>query len=250
MGAGQSKTVSKIDYENIFSNEIDANTRQRIQENCISSTSQSNVLNIVASDVTNLTTDQKNISTNLCILQTMLENTTSIDTVSDIANKLINEMESKGGNLLGGSSETNSTVDVYNEIKNKIDASQLAEVFRDCILQQDQENIITIMGSSVRDSSFTQLNENIGECMTKHEYTADLGIKTTAKTDTAVDQMLKSIGGSMDLGASLSSLIPSIIIVSIIGALMIGGGNPYIISFLVLVLVIIGVVFYMNSQNK
>ena len=77
-----------------------------------------------------------------------------------------------------------------------------------------------------------------------------MAIKTTAKTDTAVDQMLKSIGGSMDLGASLSSLIPSIIIVSIIGALMIGGGNPYIISFLVLVLVIIGVVFYMNSQNK
>jgi hypothetical protein len=203
-GGGEAKTISTVDYKTLFENEIDASTTQKIEENCISTTSQSNILNIIASDISNLTTNQKNVSTNLCILQTILENTSDIEAVAGIANKLVNEMESKGGDVLGGSAETNSSVKTYNEIKNKIDASKAAEIFKECILNQDQENIITIMGSSVEDSSLSQLNDNIAKCMTEHKDVSDLGIATKSTAETAIDQILKATGGSINFGASFS----------------------------------------------
>lgn len=242
-GGGEAKTISTVDYKTLFENEIDASTTQKIEENCISTTSQSNILNIIASDISNLTTNQKNVSTNLCILQTILENTSDIEAVANIANKLVNEMESKGGDVLGGSAETNSSVKTYNDIKNKIDASKAAEIFKECILNQNQENIITIMGSSVEDSSLSQLNSNIAKCMTEHKDVSDLGIATKSTADTAIDQILKATGGSINFGASLaySSIGILLIVSSVIGGM---SGNPKIvIGIVVLVLIVVGIIY-------
>ena len=63
------KSTSNVNVINSTDLGISNETYNKIDNQCKSTTSQSNVLNIIGSNVTKLTTSQKNIAQNICILK-------------------------------------------------------------------------------------------------------------------------------------------------------------------------------------
>jgi hypothetical protein len=247
----QNKTVSQIDYINLFIDEIDENIKQLIQENCISATSSSNMEASPDSNIENISTEQQNILTNLCILQTILQNTTNEEKVTSIITKLIDEMDSGGKNFLGTSTETNAIVDAYNKFKNDMDANTLSGLVKDCILSQDQENIRSIMANSVEDTSFTQLSNNIAECIKNNNIIGYIDDPNPTKTATIENMDLNSFTKLlMNAGSLLSVFFICLNVLSIVSLIMIGRKNPYLLGVILLVIVLLNVSSYFSSKQK
>lgn len=203
MGQAESKVNTEIINENEYN--IDQSTKNNISSNCMNNTNQQNILQIVGSKVRNLRTDQSNVSKNLCKLQTMISDTKSSGLQNDVLNKLAQQIEAKGG-LPGTGGKSESISKIYNKLKAKIDQTTINNITKDCVMNQDQRNVIQIFGSDVSDSSLSQVNNAFVECIQNYEEVKqiDSGLANTAKTE--LDQSVKSSG--MDF-SSLASLAVS-----------------------------------------
>lgn len=228
--ASSSYANTEMVNENEFN--IDQSTRNNIQSNCMSNQAQQNILQIVGSKVRNLNTNQSNISKNLCKLQTMINDTKGSALENDVLNKLTQKIESTGG-LPGTGGTSKSITKVYNKMRANLDQSTVNNITKDCIMKQDQKNVIQIFGSDVSDSNLAQVNNAFAECLQGYEEVKniDSSLSNTAKTE--LDQSLTS--SAMNPFASfaslaalgLPSLLPillSICCVCIIISLVFGGG--------------------------
>lgn len=201
MGQAESKVNTEIINENEFN--IDQSTRNNIQSSCMSNQAQENILQIVGSKVRNLRTDQSNIAKNLCKLQTMIDDTRGTTLQNDILNQLTQQIEAKGG-LPGTGGKAESITKMYNKMTANLDQSTINNITKDCIMKQDQRNVIQIFGSDVADSNLSQVNSAFVECLQGYEdiKKLDSGLANTAKAE--LEQSVKS--SAMDPFASFASL--------------------------------------------
>lgn len=201
MGQAESKVNTEIINENEFN--IDQSTRNNINSSCMNAPTQSNIQQIVGSKVKNLRTDQSNVSKNLCKLQTMLNDTKGTTLQNDILNKLAQQIEAKGG-LPGTGGKAESITKMYNKMRENLDQSTINNITKDCIMKQDQRNVIQIFGSDVSDSSLSQVNSSFAECLQEYDDVKklDSNLANTAKAE--LDQSVKS--SAMDPFASFASL--------------------------------------------
>lgn len=209
MGAGNSTSNTQV--INTTEYNIDQSVENNIQQNCNSQQMQTNLMQIIGSSVNNLTAEQSNIAKNLCVLQTMIESTRDAGASQELMNKITEKIQSSGGLPgTGGNSESNTLM--YNNLAATIDQSTLNNVTRDCILQQEQRNVLQILASDVNNSNLSQVNDAFSECIqTSEEYQA---VKATVdnKTKNDLDKSVTSSGMKMDSSASLVSLgLPLII---------------------------------------
>jgi hypothetical protein len=230
---GQSEAKSKTDVINLNEFDIDQSTRNKIQSDCYSNTFQKNLVQIVGSKVSDLTTDQVNEVKNLCVLQTMIENTKDAKISNDIMTKISEQLEAKGG-LPGTGGKSESVSKVYNRMKMDIDQSVVNEISKNCIMNQKQENIIQIFGSNVKGSKMGQTNKNFVDCL--QTYGEVTGITSDA-ANTAKAEFDKSVKATaMDPTQSLASLgqmfmvyVGAVALVflgsSAISAMSLGGGG-------------------------
>lgn len=217
MGQSSSRVNTEIINANDFN--VDQSVMNDIQSNCTSSQKQTNVLQIVGSRVRNLRTDQSNIARNLCVLQTMVNDTRDTNLTNNVLNKLAQQIEAKGG-LPGTGGTSESVSKMYNTMRANLNQSTVNRVTKDCILKQDQNNVIQIFGSDVSDSNLAQVNHAFVDCVQAYDDVRNVTGDLTSKAKNELDQSLKS--SSMDLTASMGvSMLPSIISLGLVIVLII-----------------------------
>lgn len=224
LGQSESKSTVEVINDNEFN--IDQSTRENIKSDCMGTQSQSNVTQIIGSRVKNLTANQNNIAKNLCIMQTMINSTKDAGMQAQVMNKIMEKLEAQGGPLGG---KTDSNTKIHNRLRANFDQSTVRNISKDCIMKQDQRNVIQLMGSDVEDSNVQQVNDAYAECMQNYGTTDASKGEGSSKSGTDIDKDLKSTG--MDLFGSLASfgsfLIPviicSLICASIVMASVLGG---------------------------
>lgn len=233
MGASSSKSSMKVEELNESNLAVDNSTFNDIKNTCESSQKQSNVLNIIGSDVTKLNTQQTNLLKNMCMLKTAIEKNIENNTESKIASLLKTQVEANAVAGIGVAiSETNTDIQKKNIVNTNIDNKTINKAMLGCLNEQDQSNVINIVGSRVTDSTLTQANDAIIECVSN--YGAKDIIQNRAVNDTTSDTegtgKSKSEGMSLMTSALLSLgplllIIVSIIISSVMGGMGGGGGG-------------------------
>lgn len=225
---GQPQSIVNTQIVNANEYNVDQSTQNKIQSNCMSNTVQSNILQIVGSNVKNLRTDQSNIAKNLCKLQTMINESKTSGTQNDVLNKLAQEIESKGG-LPGTGGTSRSVTQVYNRMKANVNQSTINNITKDCILNQDQRNVIQIFGSDVADANITQVNNRFVECLQGYEDVKQIDSNIANKAKAELDQSVRS--SAVDPLASFASLA--------------AGSLPIVISVVISVCCLLSIVLSM-----
>jgi hypothetical protein len=96
-----------------------------------------------------------------------------------------------------------------------------------CLNEQDQSNVINIVGSRVTDSTLTQANDAIIECVSNYGAKDIIQQRAVSDTTSQTDAKAKATAEGMNPMALflLSSLPAIIIIVCIIISSVMGGGG-------------------------
>jgi len=169
MGASVSTANLKIEQLNSTDIGVSQKTFNEIINQCNSTTSQKNLLNIIGSTTTKLTTSQKNVDKNICILQTAINTVQDANATNTMMSAIKSALEQKSSAGLG-IGLTNSNTDT--SITNKFDANISNDVFNKavtgCINDLDQTNVINIIGSNVTDSSLNQENDSFMSCLSNY----------------------------------------------------------------------------------
>jgi hypothetical protein len=229
MGASVS-TIQDSSTINNTNLDIDVSTFNQIQQSCKNIVDQKNEINITGSTINGLTTDQQNISNNLCILQTALDETKNTDIESQILNKISSDAQLKGG-FPGMGTTSTSLAKVMTVLNSKLDASTRNIVVKDCILQQTQQNLINIKNSNVNGSQLSQVNNTIAKCISEHKNTSSFSTEIKEARDSTTDSTVQAQAGNpiQDIFSGLSNLISSL------GSLIGLGPTTIIISFVVII---------------
>ena len=216
------KSVSNVEVINSTDLGISNETYNNVSNQCNSTTNQKNVLNILGSTVTKLTTDQKNIAKNICVLKTAIENVSKAEEKASMMNTLQSALNASAKNAQESESKASATAaigfaplafskgqsEAYLTSKNKTNVDQTSNqkvsnflkmdmdqrtinnAITGCINDLDQENVINIIGSAVTESTLTQGNDYMTECL------SDYGVAntTTGTQDTSTATAAASKG--------------------------------------------------------
>jgi hypothetical protein len=233
MGASSSSSTMRVDELNYTDIGVDNSTFNEIKNTCESAQSQSNVLNIIGSDVTKLNVDQKNLLKNMCMLKTAIERSVNTESESKIAAMLKTQVEANAVAGIGvGVANTNTDITRRNIVNTKIDNRTFNKVMMGCLGDQKQENVINIVGSKVTDSTLSQANEAIIDCISDYGNKDTIVQRAAATTESTTESTAKATAEGMDpMKLLMMSLLPCIIIVviivvsSMVGGMGGGGGS-------------------------
>jgi hypothetical protein len=201
MGGATSR--SEVEIINTSDYNIDQSTRNKIDSDCISNTKQNNMLQIVGSKVEDLKVEQLNTVKNLCILQTLIEQTKDVNLTNELMTKLKEQIEAKGG-LPGTGGKSESITKIYNEMNMNLDQSVVNDITKNCILNTKQENVIQIFGSNVKNADLTQVNKAFIECLQNHSEVTGVTSDVINNAKSELDKSVKSTG--WDPLASLATI--------------------------------------------
>jgi hypothetical protein len=203
MGGG---ATSVVDIINVSNFNIDQSTRNKIDSDCINNTKQNNMLQIVGSKVENLKVEQQNTVKNLCILQTMIEQTKDASATNELMAKIKEQIEAKGG-IPGTAGSANSITNIYNQMNMNLDQSVVNDITKNCILNTKQENVIQIFGSNVKNADLTQVNKAFIECLQNHSEVTNMTAEAANSAKAEIDKSVKSSGiNPLDSLASIGQI--------------------------------------------
>lgn len=243
MGASQTKSDVSIKELNSTDINITQETFNKFKNTCESPTSQSNILNIMGSKVSKLTTNQKNVAKNTCILQTAIESTKGSKANNDLMSSIKAKLEQQASAGIGlANAESKTNIEKQNKFNFDSVQRDVNEVITGCISQIDQKNVINIVGSEIEDSNLNQDNDVLFSCLTgagvKAEQGAGAANKTSSTTEADTSQVAKGMNPIADLMAGLGSLGAAgsagpiisccciiLCCISIIAVSMLGGGG-------------------------
>jgi hypothetical protein len=201
-GQGDCNTTTSVDISYVTSNESNLNNSitNKIQQNCKLSGSQDNTINIVGSTVKKLSATQKNSLESLCILKTLLDSSIESKVTDKVLEAIKTNLESQGA-MLGSPANNNTVSKNITNNKSNIDNSKFNEVAKDCILSQEQKNLLNIIGSNVEDTTTDQANASFLKCLSEHSDTTKVTNEMLKDTTHTSDNTSKAEGG--DLGKSV-----------------------------------------------
>jgi hypothetical protein len=237
MGASASSSVNKVHELNESDLNMTQETFNRISNQCKSSSNQNNILNIIGSTVTKLTTNQKNAAQNMCVLKTALNTIKESESKNALLSAIKENLEQKTTAGLGLSVSSNvSLTDRTNLFKLKDSKRTVNEAITGCINSMDQENVINIIGSTVTEADMAQANDVMMECLSNYgvvdQQAAATASDTKVETEKTAVQETKgydpvaALGGVAGVYLSVCCFICcSSIISSVAGGLMAQGGE-------------------------
>jgi cell wall-associated NlpC family hydrolase len=237
MGASQTKSTTNIKELNETNLGMTQETFNEIKNTCEQKTNQKNILNIIGSNVSKLTTDQKNAAKNTCILQTAIESSKEAKGQSDVMSAIRTSLEQQASAGIGlANAESSTNIEKQNRFNFNSVQRDVNEVITGCIMDVEQENVINIVGSTVIDSNLEQANDVLAECLSgagaKLEQGAGAESKVVSQTTSETTQVAKGMDPFAflaSLGASGPVLIICCVLISIISSGMAalgGGGMP------------------------
>uniref|UniRef100_A0A6C0H6G9 Uncharacterized protein n=1 Tax=viral metagenome TaxID=1070528 RepID=A0A6C0H6G9_9ZZZZ len=227
MGASASKNQVSVKELNETNLAVTSETFNRIQNTCTSKQDQSNVLNIIGSDVTKLSTDQRNLAKNMCLLRAAIQVNKEQNTDAKIASLLKTQLEANAVAGIGAAiTENDTNIEKTNRINTNITDRQVNDIMMGCLNSQKQENVINIVGSRVTDSSLTQANKAIIECVSDAgavTQTSQTGTSATT-SDTSSSSSATSKGFDPFAAYIAISIVSVLLCVSSSASSMMGGG--------------------------
>ena len=238
---GASQTKSKVDIKELNSTDINlsSETFNKVENTCKATSNQSNVVNIVGSTVTKLTTSQKNAAKNTCILQTAIQTVNDTEAQNKLMSALKQGLEQNASAGIGlANAESNTSITKENKFTLKDSKKTVNEAIVGCVMQIDQSNVISIVGSTVTDSKIDQANDVMMECLSSYgvatenraKASSDVVSTTTSEQSQKAEgyDPIKSLGGLLS-GAMVPYIISCVIccciLVSIGAIFMMGGGS-------------------------
>lgn len=147
----------------------------------------------------------------------MINGTQDAQAQTELMNQISKQLESKAA-LLGGSSKSSSYTKVVNDMNTNIDQSTRNNILKDCIMKQDQDNVLQIFGSDISDANLSQVNEAFVECLQSYDEVRKATGAASGKAGTKEDVKAKS--ESESLFASSNSLVVVSIVVAILAAIL------------------------------
>ena len=207
MGGSVSKQSTTVDILNSTSIGLDQTTMNNIQNTCANNTNQKNVLNIIGSNVTKLSTNQKNIAKNICILQTAIETVKDADASNKMMSALksaIDQSSTAGIGVAVNTSDTN--VRQTNVFAANVSQTDINNAITGCINQLDQSNVMNIIGSNVTDSDFSQSNDSFTKCLSSYGVTSKQKATTASDQSAVAETSTTQTAKGMDPLASLASM--------------------------------------------
>jgi len=216
------KSTSNVNVINSTDLGISNETYNSIDNQCKSTTNQSNVLNIIGSTVTKLTTSQKNIAQNICILKTAINNVSKAEEKSAMMNNLQAALNASAKNAQESQSKASASAaigfaplsfakgesEAYLTSKNKTNVDQTSnqnisnflnmklsqktinETIMGCINDIDQSNVMNIIGSNVSESNLEQGNDYMTKCISEN----GVANTSTATQDTTTGTTAENTG--------------------------------------------------------
>ena len=241
MGVSVSKSRQNIKELNEQNLAVSNKQLSDIKNTCSSKQVQSNVLNIIGSDVTKLSTDQSNVAKNMCMLSTAIQMNIDSNNEAKMATALKSQIESNAVAGVGVSaSESDANIERTNKVNINVSNETINRAVMGCINDQTQSNVINIIGSRVTDSNLKQANEALVECISNYGGEQIISQSAEADTKSDMDTTVKSKAEGYDvigkIGGLFSTYIWGVVVVcvaSIIasavssmgGAFMGGGGG-------------------------
>lgn len=207
MGDCTSKNTTNITDITKNNTDIDNSIKNQINQDCNQTTLQSNIINIIGSNVKKLSATQKNSLESICILQSILKSTTNADVINNLLNKVKENLTSEGA-LLGAPAENDTVIKKLTENSIKLNNSKFNEITKNCIMGIKQSNLLNIIGSNIEDTTTDQANAAFLKCLSQHS--DDTGIDASVLTDTKqeIDTTKTAAGG--DLGKSVGEVAKGI----------------------------------------
>lgn len=227
LGIGDCDSKSTSTTTNYTSNNvaIDNSVKSRLQQDCDSTISQSNELNIIGSTVKKLNANQMNSMKSLCVMKSVLES--NINT--DISNQLLNDIKKNlktEGAMLGSTASNDTVVENISKTNVNIDNAKTKDIIKNCIIGVDQSNLLNIIGSSVEASNIDQANESFMECLSEHSDLTGVTSSSLSDTKNKEDTTQEASGG--DVGKSVGSVLSGF------GGMLGAGSLPLIVLSIVI----------------
>lgn len=237
MGAAASSSVSEVHELNATDLNMSQETFNKIDNQCRNTSNQSNILNILGSTVTKLTTSQKNVAQNMCVLKTAIETVKETESKNALLSAIKENLEQKTTAGLGLSVSSNvSLTDRRNLFKLRDSKKTVNEAITGCINSIDQRNVINIVGSIVTEADISQKNDVMMECLSSYGVVDQQ--KAVATSDTKVETekvTVQETKGYDPIGAAMAGggiyilvccfICCSSIISSVAGGIMSQGGE-------------------------
>ena len=205
-----SSSSETIDITDTVTN-IDNSIKNKVDQNCNSTQSANNVINIINTKMKDSSLSQQNTVKNLCVLQSALDSSISNNIQQKVLDTIKENLEAKGS-VLGSPASTNSVSQRLIKSKTDIDNSKFNEVAKNCILNIQAENIANIIGSDIEHSGFNQVNDSFLQCLSEHSDITKITTDDIKETELGKDTVDKSSGGNLieSIGNAISSIIGSI----------------------------------------
>jgi hypothetical protein len=167
-------------------------------------------MTIIGGSIKKSKIEQKNKINNVCILQSLLDTDIDNETQSKILNTVKQELESKGG-LLGSGASNESVVNQMQTNKTNVNTAFTNQTIKDCILNLDSSNNMTLVGAEVVDSTLKQSNDSFMKCMSENSATTGISTYDAKDTTYETETKAKAEGGNLvqSMGEALSGILDS-----------------------------------------
>jgi hypothetical protein len=208
MGASVSNANTTVNELNATSIGLDQKTFNEIQNTCNSNTSQHNVLNIIGSNVTKLTTNQKNVGKNICVLQTAINTVQDSSAQSAMMAAIKTALEQKSAAGLGVAvSNSNQNTNITNKFDTHVSNETFNKAVTGCINNLDQSNVMNIIGSNVTDANLGQSNDSFMQCLSNNGATTEQKASAASTAGASTESTTKQDSEGYDPIGALSGLL-------------------------------------------
>lgn len=230
MGASQTKSTVDIKELNETDMNLSSETYNKIKNTCEATSNQSNVLNIMGSNVTKLKASQKNAAKNTCLLQTAVSTVNDTESQNKLMSALKQGLEQNASAGIGlANAESDTSISKENRFTLNDSKKTVNEAIKGCIMAVDQSNVINIVGANVTDSTIDQANDVMMECLSSYGVVTENKAKTSSDTtSTTTSEQSQTAKGLNPFDIGMIPLIISCVICCCIilsGAMFIMGGG-------------------------
>lgn len=160
MGNNQTSTTKST---NEIENKLSVNTRKIIENECATSTNESNTLNISNSTVSGSNINLTNEAKNSCKMRAALNELLKTKSDTSLAKQIAESQMSSGG--IFNSNKTNTELSTL--VSTKVSINKMLMVVNNCMQNTDLSNTLNITNSSVLKSNIKIGNTSFNDCLQK-----------------------------------------------------------------------------------
>jgi len=202
MGGTTSTTNQSVDIQAALN--LNQDEYQSLSQSCQQEGSASNIVEIIGSKGVNLTANQKNELTNMCVLHGLLTSNRDASANVNTFTQLAAAAQAKGG---FPSADSDANQSVRQQMSATVNQNTYNNALQSCTAASNTDNIIRVVGSTDVNANVNQVNKAFNQCLL--DYASDHGITATGSTTAGVEATAKSEATGYDIMSWISNIFGS-----------------------------------------